>query len=309
MADTGQRGTRLVIDDRHMDDTRTVTGPSDTVELGDKTVSRLAFGAMRLADPRIWGPPADRDHSVRLARRAVELGVDHIDTADSYGLGTVEDILREALHPYPEHLLVATKVGQVQPRPLEWVPVGHPAFLRHQCEMSLRRLGVDRIELLYLHRVDPDVPLAEQVGTMKELQDEGKIEHVGLSEVGVEQIEAAREIVDVAAVQNIYNLTTRGWEGVVDHCTRERIPFVAWYPVGSGALAQPGGVAAEVAAENGSTPAQVALAWLLARSDVICPIPGTSSLAHLEENVAAASLRLTDEQVARLTATSGSTAG
>jgi pyridoxine 4-dehydrogenase len=272
-------------------------------------VSRMAFGAMRLADPRIWGPPADRGHSIRLARRAVELGVDHIDTADSYGLGTVEDILREALHPYPDHLVVATKVGQVQPRPGEWVPVGHPAFLRHQCEMSLRRLDVDRIDLLYLHRVDPNVPLPEQVGTMKDLQDEGKIRHVGLSEVGLEQIEAAREIVDVAAVQNIYNLTTRGWDGVVDYCTRERIPFVAWFPVMNGALAQPGGVVAEVAAEVGSTPAQVALAWLLGRADVICPIPGTSSIAHLEENVAAASLRLTGEQLARLMAVSGSTAG
>lgn len=290
-----------------MDSPATATGSSDTrtVEIGDKTVFRMAFGAMRMADPRIWAPPADRDHSIRLARRAVELGVDHIDTADSYGLGVVEDMLREALHPYPDHLLIATKIGQVQPRPGEWVPIGNPAFLRHQCEMSLRRLGVERIELLYLHRVDPDVPFADQIGTMKELQDEGKIEHVGLSEVGPEQIEAAREIVDVAAVQNIYNLTARGWDGVVDHCARERIPFVPWFPIMNGALAEPGGLVADIAAETGSTPAQVALAWLLARADVISPIPGTSSIAHLEENVAAASLRLTDEQIALLTASSG----
>jgi aryl-alcohol dehydrogenase-like predicted oxidoreductase len=266
-------------------------------------MARLGFGAMRLAGPRVWGPPTDRAHSVRLARRAVECGVQHIDTADSYGLGVAEDILREALHPYPEHLLIATKIGQVQPRPGEWVPVGHPAFLRHQCEMSLRRLGVERIELLYLHRIDPTVPFLDQLGALKELQDEGKIAHIGLSEAGLDQITAARGLIEIAAVQNIYNLATRTWDDVVDYCTREHIPFVPWFPVMNGALAEPGGVAAEITAETGSTPAQVALAWLLARAHVMCPIPGTSSLAHLEENVAAATLRLTDEQVARLTAT------
>ncbi|MFC9435708.1 aldo/keto reductase [Nocardia sp. NPDC057030] len=286
-----------------MTDALTRIGTAGEVQLGDKKVFRMAFGAMHLGDPRIWGPPADRDHSIRLARRAIELGVNHIDTADSYGLGTVEDILREALYPYPEHLLIATKVGQVQPRPLEWVPVGHPALLRHQCEMSLRRLGVQQIDLLYLHRADPNVPFADQVGVMRELQQEGKIAHFGLSEVTVEQIETARSIIDVAAVENIYNLTVRGWDAVVDYCTLERIPFVAWWPVMSGALAQPGGVVAEIAAQTGSSPAQVALAWLLARSDLLCPIPGTSSIAHLEENVAAAALRLTDEQIATLTAT------
>lgn len=288
----------------HDDRRARCAGPAapDTVRLGGRLVRRLAFGAMRLAGPGIWGPPADRAHAVRLVRRAVELGVDHIDTADTYGFGVVEDILREALHPYPAHLLIATKVGQVQPRPGEWEPIGRPAFLRHQVEMSLRRLGVDRIDLLYLHRVDPDVPFADQVGTMKELQEEGKIAHFGLSEVGVGQIEAARAVIDVAAVQNRYNLATRGWDDALAHCTRERIPFVAWFPVMRGALARPGGVAAEVAARTGATPAQVALAWLLARSDVLCPIPGTSSVAHLEENVAAARLRLSDEQCALLTA-------
>ncbi|MEV6640633.1 aldo/keto reductase [Amycolatopsis sp. NPDC051371] len=284
-----------------MTEARTAGDSSSRITLGDKVVSRLAFGAMRLADSRIWGPPADRAHSIRLARKAIELGVEHIDTADTYGFGVVEDILREALHPYPHDLLLATKVGQVQPRPGEWVPIGHPAFLRHQCELSLRRLGVERIDLLYLHRADPQIPFLDQVGTLRELRDEGKIAHVGLSEVGVEQIEAARTIIDVAAVQNIYNLTTRTWDAVLNHCERHRIPFVAWFPVMRGELAKPGGAAAEIAAETGATPAQVALSWLLARSDVLCPVPGTSSLAHLEENVAAASLRLTGDQIAQLT--------
>lgn len=273
-----------------------------TITIGDKTLSRMAFGAMRLADPRIWGQPADREHSIRLARRAVELGVTHIDTADTYGLGTVEDILREALHPYPDHLLIGTKIGQVQPRPGEWVPIGHPAFLRHQCEMSLRRLGVDRIDLMYLHRVDPAVPFADQVGTLTELQREGKIGHIGLSEVSVAQIGEALVTGPIAAVQNIYNLTNRQWGEVVDFCTRERIPFMPWFPVMNGALAQPDHVVGEIAAETGATATQIALAWLLARSDMMCPIPGTSSLAHLEENVAAASVRLTAEQVSRLNA-------
>jgi aryl-alcohol dehydrogenase-like predicted oxidoreductase len=219
----------LTTKERNMTDHRTADGTPRTVPLAGKTVSRLGFGAMRLAGDGIWGPPADRGRAVRLARRAVDLGVDHIDTADSYGFGAVEDLLREALHPYPGHVLLATKVGQVQPRPGAWVPVGRPAFLRHQCEMSLRRLGVDRIDLLYLHRVDPEVPFADQVGALKELQDEGKVAHIGLCEVGTEQIDAARKIVDVAAVQNIYNLSTRGWEDVVAYCTRERIPFVAWF--------------------------------------------------------------------------------
>ncbi|MBF6128805.1 aldo/keto reductase [Nocardia brasiliensis] len=289
-----------------MTDALTTIATAGEVELAGKKVFRMAFGAMHLGDPMIWGPPADRDHSIRLARHAIELGVNHFDTADSYGLGTVENILREALHPYPEELLIATKVGQVQPRPLEWVPIGHPAFLRHQCEMSLRRLGVDRIDLLYLHRADPNVPFEDQVGTMRELQEEGKIAHFGLSEVTVDQIETARSIIEVAAVENIYNLTVRGWNAVVDYCTRERIPFMPWWPVMNGALAQPGGIVAEIAAQTGSSPTQVALAWLLARSEMVCPIPGTSSTAHLEENVAAAALRLTDEQITALTAAGGS---
>ncbi|MEV0385723.1 aldo/keto reductase [Nonomuraea sp. NPDC050643] len=260
----------------------------------------MSFGAMRLSDADIWGPPADRDRAVQVARRAVELGVDHIDTADSYAFGVTEDILREALHPYPDHLLIATKAGQAQVRPREWEAVGRPAYLRQQCEASLRRLNVDRIGLFYLHRIDPLVPFEDQLGAMKELQDDGKIAHFGLSTVTVEQIESARAIIDVAAVQNLFNVANRIGEDVLDHCERERIPFVAWFPIMNGELARAGGVVAEVAAETGSTPAQVALAWLLARSDVMCPIPGTSSIGHLEQNVAASALRLTDEQIARL---------
>lgn len=316
LAPRGLGGPR--VEEQRRQPASNMTDVRDTLEVTGRMVARLGFGAMRLAGPRIWGPPTDRAHSVRLARRAVECGVQHIDTADSYGLGVVEEILREALHPYPEHLLIATKIGQVQPRPGEWVPVGHPAFLRHQCEMSLRRLGVDRIELLYLHRIDPTVPFLDQLGALKELQDEGKTAHIGLSEVGLDQITAARGLIEIAAVQNIYNLTARTWDDVVDHCTREHIPFVPWSPVRNGALAHPGngastatidttattvaGTAAEIAAETGSTPAQVALAWLLARSPVMCPIPGTSSIAHLDQNLAAATLRLTHQQVTTLTA-------
>lgn len=272
----------------------------DTIRIGDRTVRRLSFGAMRLAGADIWGPPADRERSIRVARRAVELGVNHIDTADSYAFGVTEEILREALHPYPDDVLIATKAGQTHVRPGQWEPVGRPAYLRQQCEASLRRLGVERIGLFYLHRIDPAVPFADQIGTMKELRNEGKIAHFGLSSVTVAEIESARKIIDVAAVQNLFNVAVRPDEDVIDYCERESIPFVAWFPVLSGALAAAEGVVADVAKEADATPAQVALAWLLARSEVMCPIPGTSSVAHLEENVAAASLRLTGDQFTRL---------
>ena len=275
---------------------------SSTFNLAGKTVHRLGFGAMRLADPDIWGPPTDRDNSIRVARRVVELGLDVIDTADVYGFGATEDILREALHPYPEHLLIATKVGQVQTRPREWVPLGRPEYLRQQCEASLRRLQVERIDLLQLHRVDPQVPLEDQVGELKALQDEGKIGAVGLSEVSVEQIDTARAIVEIVSVENIYNLAVRAWDPVVDYCTRERIAFLPWFPIASGALVAAEGVAAQIAKEVGATPAQLALAWLLARSDVMIPIPGTSSIAHLEENTMADQVKLTSEQFSALLA-------
>ncbi|MEJ2870514.1 aldo/keto reductase [Actinomycetospora sp. OC33-EN08] len=280
----------------------TTTLTNDSLIVAGKRVPRMAFGAMRLADPQIWGPPSDREHSVRLVRRAVELGIEHVDTADTYGLGVSEDILREALHPYPENLLISTKIGQVQPRPLEWVPVGHPWFLRHQCEMSLRRLGTDCIDLLYLHRADPSVPFLDQVGALRELQQEGKIAHIGLSEVDIEQVDTARSVITVAAVQNIYNLTTRTWDDVVEYCSQAGIPFVPWFPVMNGDLARSGGVADRIAAETNGTPAQVALAWLLARAEVMCPIPGTSSITHLEENVAATDIELSHEQFAALDA-------
>lgn len=283
-----------------MTDVQQQIDESGTVRIGDRTVNRLSFGAMRLADKEIWGPPADRGNAVRVARRAVELGVNHIDTADSYAFGVTEEILREALHPYPDDLLIATKAGQAQVRPGVWEPVGRPAYLRQQCEASLRRLRTDRIDLFYLHRVDPLVPFDDQIGAMRELQDEGKIAHFGLSSVTVDQIESAQKIIDVTAVQNIFNVAARVGEDVLEHCERERIPFIAWFPIMSGELALANSIVADVAAELNATPAQVALAWLLNRSSVLCPIPGTSSIAHLEENVAASALRLTDDHLARL---------
>ena len=270
--------------------------------LGGKAVHRLGFGAMRLAGPGVWGPPRDRANSVRVARRAVELGINFIDTADSYGFGVTEEILSEALHPYPEDLLIATKAGQVQTRPREWVPVGRPEYLRQQCELSLRRLKVDRIDLFQLHRVDPVVPFEDQIGELKALRDEGKIGSVGLSEVTVGQIETARAIVEIVSVQNVYNLAVRKWDDVVDYCARTGIAFIPWYPIFGGGQPGRADVLAGVAAAVGATPAQVALAWLLARSEVMLPIPGTSSLAHLEENAGAAAIELTPEQVAMLTA-------
>jgi pyridoxine 4-dehydrogenase len=275
---------------------------SGTFTVAGKTVHRLGFGAMRLTGPGIWGEPADRDECVRVARRAVELGVDLIDTADSYGPYVSEEILREALYPYPEHLLIATKAGLVRTGPSQWHAVGRPEYLRQEAEMSLRRLDVERIDLLQLHRPDPQVALADQVGELKKLQDEGKIAAVGVSNVTVEQLRAAREIVDIVTVQNRYNLTDRHSQDVLDYCTSEGIGFIPWAPIGSGGLAEAGGPVDDIVQATGDTPGQVALAWLLAISSVMLPIPGTSKMAHLEENVAAAELTLTDEQVAELSA-------
>ncbi len=275
---------------------------SGTFTVAGKTVHRLGFGAMRLTGPGIWGEPADRDECVRVARRAVELGVDLIDTADSYGPYVSEEILREALYPYPEQLLIATKAGLVRTGPSQWHAVGRPEYLRQEAEMSLRRLGVERIDLLQLHRPDPQVPLADQVGELKKLQDEGKIAAVGVSNVTVEQLQAAREIVDIVTVQNRYNLTDRHSQDVLDYCTSEGIGFIPWAPIASGGLAEAGGPVDDIVQATGDTPGQVALAWLLAISSVMLPIPGTSKMAHLDENVAAAELTLTDEQVAELSA-------
>lgn len=275
---------------------------SGTFTIAGKTVHRLGFGAMRLTGAGIWGEPADREECVRVARRAVELGVDLIDTADSYGPYVSEEILREALYPYPEHVLIATKAGLVRTGPSAWHPVGRPEYLRQEAEMSLRRLGVERIDLLQLHRPDPQVPLADQVGELKKLQDEGKVAAVGVSNVTVQQLRAAREIADIVTVQNRYNLTDRHSQDVLDYCATEGIGFIPWAPIASGGLAEPGGPVNDVVQATGGTPSQVALAWLLARSPVMLPIPGTSKVAHLEENVAAAALKLTDEQVAQLSA-------
>jgi aryl-alcohol dehydrogenase-like predicted oxidoreductase len=278
-----------------------VAHDSGTFTIAGKTVHRLGFGAMQLTGKGIWGEPADRDECVRVVRRAVELGVDFIDTADSYGPYVSEEIIREALHPYPEQVLVATKAGFVRTGPGEWHVVGRPKYLRQEVELSLRRLGVERIDLLQLHRIDPDVPLADQLGELKALQDEGKIGALGLSEVSVAEIQAAREIADIVSVQNLYNLTYRKSQDVLDYCTEQGLGFIPWFPIASGKLAEPGGVVDEIVHATGATPAQVALAWLLAISPVVLPIPGTSKVAHLEENVAAAGVTLTEEQVAELT--------
>jgi pyridoxine 4-dehydrogenase len=280
----------------------TPTAQAGTFEIAGKTVHRLGFGAMRLTGEGIWGKPADRAECIRVLRRAVELGVDLIDTADSYGPYVSEEIIREALHPYPEQLLIATKAGLVRHGPNVWLPVGRPEYLRQEAEMSLRRLGLERIELFQLHRVDPKVPLEESVGELKTLQDEGKIAAIGLSNVTAEQIEAARKVADIVTVQNRYNLTDRSSEEVVDYCVREAIGFIPWFPIAAGKLAEEGGPVDQIAKDTGATPSQIALAWLLARAQIMLPIPGTSSVRHLEENIAAAKLHLTRDQVDSLTA-------
>jgi aryl-alcohol dehydrogenase-like predicted oxidoreductase len=275
---------------------------SGTFTFDGRTVHRLGFGAMRLTGPGIWGPPADRAECIRVVRRSVELGVDFIDTADSYGPHVSEEILREALHPYPADLVIATKAGLVRTGPDAWWPVGRPMYLRQECEMSLRRLGVERIELFQLHRIDPGVPMEDQVGELDLLRREGKIGAIGLSEVSVAELEQARAIAPIATVQNRYNLTDRQSEGVLDHCEQQGIGFIPWFPIAAGELAEPGGPVDHVVQATGATPAQVALAWLLARSPVMLPIPGTSTVAHLEENLGAAGLALGADQVASLTA-------
>ena len=262
---------------------------------GSTAVTRLGFGAMRITGPGIWGEPRDRGEAIRLLRRAVELGVDFIDTADSYGPFVSEDLIRLALHPY-DGVTIATKGGLVRTGPGQWHPVGRPEYLRQCVEMSLRRLGVPAIALYQLHRIDPQVPLAEQVGVLDDMRREGKIELIGLSEVGVEELSQARLITGIASVQNLYNVVNRQSEAVLDHCEREGIGFIPWFPVATGRLANPGGPLARLAGRAGVSAAQLALAWLLRRSPVMLPIPGTSSVEHLAENVAAASIELTDDQ-------------
>jgi len=274
-----------------------------TITYADQTVHRLGFGAMRITGPGVWGYPADVDAALRVLRRAVELGVDFIDTADSYGPYVSEELIFQALHPYG-NVRVATKAGLVRTGPGAWAPCGRPEYLRQECEMSLRRLGVESLDLFQLHRIDPQVNRDHQFGLLADLLAEGKVRAVGLSQVSVEEIEAARQVVPVATVQNLYNVSNRASEDVLEHCEREGIGFIPWYPVASGELARAGGPLDTIARELGHSVAQLSLAWLLHRSKVVMPIPGTSSLEHLEENCAASTIELTDvvrQQVESLT--------
>lgn len=283
--------------------TSSIAAASGTFTLGgDRAVNRLGFGAMRLTGRGVWGPPADRDECLRVLRRAVELGVNFIDTANSYGPYVSEELIREALHPYPADLVIATKAGLLRTGPDAWEPLGKPAYLRQEVEMSLVRLGVDTIDLFQLHRVDRDYPLADQVGELAALRDEGKIRHIGLSEVDVDQLRQAQQVTAIASVQNMYNLSVRQSEPLLDVATAEGIGFIPWFPLAAGPLAAADGPLQRIAAEHGASPSQLALAWLLKRSPAMLPIPGTSKVAHLEENVAAAEIALTDEEFETLSA-------
>jgi pyridoxine 4-dehydrogenase len=261
---------------------------------GDLPIHRLGFGSMRITGEGIWGEPRDRNEAIRVLRRAVELGINFIDTADSYGPGVSEEIIAEALHPYPAGLVIATKAGFDRPGPDRWTENGKPEHLRAACEGSLRRLRLDRIDLFQLHRIDPKVPAEDQLGALKDLQAQGKIKHTGLSEVSVAQTEHARTIVPIVSVQNRYSVADRSAEDVLDYCERENLGFIPWFPLGSGKLSAAGSALASAAARLKITTSQLALAWLLWRSPVLLPIPGTSNVAHLEENVAASSIKLDD---------------
>ena len=276
---------------------------SDTFTIGgDLPVHRLGYGAMQLPGPGVWGEPADREGAVRVVRAAVEQGVDFIDTADSYGPEVSEQIIAEALHPYGDDLVIGTKAGLTRQGPGIWTPVGRPAYLQQQVELSLRHLRVERIDLIQLHRIDPEVPLADQLGAFVELREQGKVRHIGVSEVSVEELRAAQEITPIASVQNLYNLTNRQSQDVLDYATAEGIAFIPWFPIATGNLAAPDSPVADIARELDATPSQVALAWLLRKSPVVLPIPGTKSVDHLTENMGAARLTLSDEDVARLDA-------
>lgn len=264
---------------------------------GDLPVHRLGYGAMQITGEGIWGPPADHDGAVAVLRRAVELGITFIDTADSYGPAVSEELIAEALHPYPDDLVIATKAGFTRTGPGKWHVLGFPEYLKQQCELSLRRLRVDTIDLFQLHRIDARLPLTEQLGALVELQQAGKIRHIGLSEVTVAQLEEALAITPIVTVQNLYNVGNRASEPVLEACAARGIGFIPWFPVQTGELAAPGGPLDALAASTGHTPAQLALAWLLRRSPVMLPIPGTKSVTHLEENTAAAGIELTPEAV------------
>ncbi len=273
-----------------------------TVTIGDLTVNRMGFGAMRVTGDGIWGQPADHDECIRTLRRVVELGVNFIDTADSYGPKVSEELIAEALHPYPDGLVIATKAGLVRPGPSRWVPNGRPDHIRTACEGSLQRLRVDRIDVYQFHRPDPKVPFEDSLGTFRELQDEGKIRHIGLSNVNAKQLEFARGIVDVVSVQNRYNIADRRSGDVLDACEQAGLPFLPWRPVIGGDAFRPGTPLGEAAERHDATPGQLALAWLLHRSPVMLPIPGTSRVDHLEENVAAAAISLDADDLAAFAA-------
>jgi pyridoxine 4-dehydrogenase len=274
---------------------------SSTFTFARQTVNRLGFGAMRITGEGIWGPPKDPDECRAVLRRAVELGVNLIDTADSYGPYVSEELIREALHPYGD-VKIATKAGFLRIGPNAWRECGRPDYLRQECEMSLRRLGQESLDLFQLHRIDPAVAPEDQFGLLRALLDEGKVQAIGLSEVSVEQIIAAREIVTVSTVQNLYNVTNRQSEEALAYCEREGVGFIPWYPVAAGSLARSGGPLDELAHKNGISVGQLSLAWLLRRSKVMLPIPGTSKVAHVEENCAAANITLDDETFASLDA-------
>jgi pyridoxine 4-dehydrogenase len=284
----------------------TLVAGSGTFEIGGQSkVNRLGYGAMQLTGQGVWGEPADPDEAVRVLRRAVELGVNFIDTADSYGPFVSEMLIRKALHPYPDGLVIATKAGLTRHGPNIWKPVGRPEYLRQQCELSLRHLGLERIELYQLHRIDQKVPLEDQLGELASLQEEGKIHHIGLSEITVEELKQAQEHATIATVQNLFNLTSRKAESLLDECERQGIGFIPWFPLATGKLAGQGGPLDRIAQDHGASPAQLALAWLLRRSPVMLPIPGTSSVEHLEDNLRAAEIELTDEQYEALSQTAG----
>ena len=283
--------------------TRSESTLSDTFAIGgDLSVHRLGYGAMQLPGPGVWGEPADRAGALAVVRAAVEQGVDFIDTADSYGPNVSEQIIAEALHPYPESVVIATKAGLTRTGPGQWSSVGRPTYLKQQVELSLRHLKLDRIDLIQLHRIDAEVPLADQLGAFAELQESGKVGHIGLSEVSIEEIKAAREVVDIASVQNLYNLTNRQSQDVLDYCTYDGIAFIPWFPIATGDLAAPDSPVADIAGELDASPSQIALAWLLQASPVVLPIPGTKSVEHLTENMGATQIRLSAEDVARLDA-------
>ncbi|MFE4368981.1 aldo/keto reductase [Streptomyces sp. NPDC056835] len=272
---------------------------------GDLPVTRLGYGTMQLTGPGVWGDPEDPAEAVRVLRRAVELGINFIDTADSYGPFTADLLLRKALHPYPDDLVIATKAGLTRTGPDEWVPVGRPEYLRQEVELNLRHLGVERIDLLQLHRIDPKVPLAEQLGELVALQGEGKIRHLGLSEVSVAELEEAGKTARIVSVQNRFNLADRAAEDVLEYARAQGLGFIPWFPLATGALAAADTPLSKIAADRGVAPSQLALAWLLRRSPVMLPIPGTSSVAHLEENTVGATLELTDDEFETLSRAAG----